>query len=320
MRIVETVGRPDLAQVFVVQVREQPWSLVECVGAVDPAVPRSDKMVLVVSTQLGCPVGCAMCDAGARFHGNLTASEILAQIDHVLAVWAGPGARACPKLKIQFARMGEPALNPAGLDVLEALPSRLRAPGLMPCIATVAPRRAARWLLRLHELRDRHYAEGMFQLQFSIQSTCEDARDRLMPVPKLGLREIADFAASFVGKRDRKVTLNLALAHELPVSAEAVARVFSPDKALVKITPLNPTASAAASGLRSVVTHADEHAADALVERIRGYGFECIVSLGLAEETEMGTSCGQLAGAVWKRREAEARAPGYGITANAAAD
>lgn len=295
MRVVEVAGRADLAQVFVLQMRPEPWSCVECVGAIDPAVAPEDKLVLMISSQFGCPVGCAMCDAGGWYEGNLTRIEILAQIQHLLETWAGPNAAACPKLKIQFARMGEPALNPAVLEAIESLRDVVRTPGLMPCVATTAPRAGAGWLEQLLRLRQRLYAPTLFQLQFSVQSTDETVRDRMIPVPKWTLGEIAQYAKRFVMPGGRTVTLNLALAHQVPVSLDVLARTFSPETCAIKLTPLNPTQAAATNMLRSAFTTGQEDEICKLAEEIRTLGFACIVSVGDPEESRMGTSCGQMA-------------------------
>ncbi len=295
MQVVELAGREDIARVFVARMRESERSLVECVGAVDPALPRSDKMVIVVSTQLGCPVGCAMCDAGTAYYGNLTAAEIQAQIDLVLREWAGPQASSCRKLKVQFARMGEPALNPAVLAVIVSLAQRQDLPGLMPCIATTAPVAGARWMRELIEVRNRWFGRGRFQIQLSVQSTSEDARDRLIPIAKWTLPELAQFARASTRPSDRKIALNFALAPGIEVSADKLAKLFDPRVCMVKLTPLNPTTRAVQNNLSSSFGPGGEHRVVQLVNDIRRHGFDCVVSTGLPEESEMRTSCGQLA-------------------------
>ena len=82
--------------------------------------------MLINSTQFGCAVGYRMYDAGAMgFHNNLTAGEILGQVRKVLSDNPGLDPRSHPKLKVHFARMGEPALKPAVLEALRLLPSEL---------------------------------------------------------------------------------------------------------------------------------------------------------------------------------------------------
>ena len=295
MKVVEVAGRADLAQVHVLELRRGDRWRVECVGAVDPSVPRCDKVVLVVSSQFGCPIGCVMCDAGAWYEGNLTADEIRAQIRHLVETWAGAEARTCPKFKVQFARMGEPALNDAVLEVIDTLGEIVPTAGLVACVATTAPRSRAAWFERLTEIRRRKYGPEQFQLQFSVQSTDEQVRDRMIPIPKWSLREIGDFAKWFVRPGDRKVTLNIALTRDVPVSADVLASMVAPESCVIKLTPLNPTASTGAHGLRTAFDQAGDSAVGKLVTEIEGHGLRCIVSVGDAEESAMGTSCGQLA-------------------------
>jgi 23S rRNA (adenine2503-C2)-methyltransferase len=295
MKVIEIAGRPDLAQVFVLQMRQGPESRVECVGAIDPSLPRSQKVVLVVSSQYGCPVRCCMCDAGSWYEGNLTADEILQQVEHLVASWAPQQASSCPKFKVQFARMGEPALNDAVLDAIERLPTIIASPGLTPCVATTAPRSRLGWFERLLAIRTRMYGPDKFQLQFSVQSTDESVRDRMIPISKFSLAEIGSFAQRFVRPGDRKVTLNFALARGVPVCASALARVVSPQSCVVKITPLNNTQASRRSGLSTAFEQATEQEPLRIAREFEAYGFRCILSVGDPEESAIGSSCGQLA-------------------------
>ena len=128
MELVSHTGRPDLAQIFVAKMRDSADYMVEFVDACDPTVgDRRRKWVIVISTQFGCPVKCLMCDAGGEFRGNLSFQEITSQVETVLAAHGDIDPDQCDKLKIQFARMGEPSLNDAVLDVLAWL--RTSVPG-----------------------------------------------------------------------------------------------------------------------------------------------------------------------------------------------
>ncbi|MDI7269382.1 MAG: radical SAM protein [Myxococcota bacterium] len=302
--VLEVRGRPDLAEVFVARLRPDAGSPVEFVDAIDPRRPREEKWVVTVSTQFGCPIRCAMCDSGGHYAGNLTADEILAQIDYVVRRRAPDGRIPCPKFKIHFARMGEPALNPAVIDVLERLPDLYDAPGLMACIPTVAPRAANDWFNGLLDVKRRLY-RGRFQLQFSINSTDPAIRDRLMPVAKWDLDEIAAYGRRFFEPGDRRVVLNFALARGVPVDPGAVAAAFDPERFVAKLTPVNPTEAAAASGLETVLSAAAPDAADRLVERFAALGFDAVVSIGEAEEIAIGSNCGQAVAGLRRARAVE---------------
>ncbi len=293
LRILSQQGDPELARVFVASLAD--GAHVEMVESVQPPVPRSQKWVLIVSTLRGCPYGCAMCDAGDHYRGPLAASEILAQIDHLIVERFPDRSVPIPKLKVQFARMGEPALNDAVLAVLRRLPARYRAPGLMPCISTVAPRGRRAFFEELLHIKEELYP-GRFQLQFSVHTTDDDARRRLIPARTWGLADMAAYGARFVGPGDRKVTLGFAPARGMPLEPERLAALFSADAFVVKLTPINPTASAERAELVGMVDPHDPVACEELADRFRRVGFETLVSIGELRENQIGSNCGMFVG------------------------
>ncbi len=290
MKILGKAGREDIAMVYLAETES--GSIVEFVESVQPPIKREDKWVLIVSTMDGCPVGCKMCDAGGYYKRKLTAEEILEQILYMVENRYG---RKVPvkKFKIQFARIGEPALNDAVLDALETLPIILDAHGLMPSISTVAPVGREIWFERLLEIKDRLY-KGAFQMQFSIHSTDENQRDEIIPIKKWGFKEISEYANSFVKEGDRKVTLNFALASENIADAGTIIENFDKEKVLVKITPVNPTYRAHDNGLNSdVLEDGSLKKHKTFVEKLREAGYEVIISVGELEENKIGSNCGQ---------------------------
>ena len=291
MKVVSSAGDPNVAVVYVAELDN--GELIECVESVQPPIPREDKWVLLVSTMFGCPVGCQMCDAGGFYHGKPTRAQILDQIDFLVRQRYPDGRIPARQFKIQFARMGEPALNMAVLDVLEDLPGRYEAPGLMPSISSVAPHGTQRWFERLLEIKRRRYPGGNFQFQFSLHTTDLALRDRIIPVRKLGFEWMGEYGRRFFQPGDRKLTLNFALARGNPVDARTLLYHFDPDLFLIKITPLNPTYRAAENGLTSHIDPDAQGEQDALVETLRAAGYDVIVSIGELEENRIGSNCGQ---------------------------
>lgn len=291
LEILASVGNDLVARVYLA--RTSRGHLAECVDAVQPPRPRAEKWVLMVSVGAGCPVSCAMCDAGGYYDGQLSAEEILEQIDFLIRGRYAGGAVPARKFKIQFARTGDPAFNPAVLDVLAALPRRYDAPGLIPSISTIAPAGRETFFEGLRRVKDESYGGGRFQLQFSIHTTDPALRDRLVPVRKWDFGQIAAYGESFLAPGDRKITLNFALAAGAAADAAVLLRHFDPARYLIKITPLNPTYAAAANGLRSCV-NADRPGDPAAATALRAAGYEVLVSVGAPEESRIGSNCGQL--------------------------
>ncbi|AEH51499.1 radical SAM protein [Pseudothermotoga thermarum] len=289
MKILAKYGKDDLATVFVGETSS--GKLVEFVQSLQPPLSRSEKWVLIVSTLVGCPVGCPMCDAGGYYHGKLTTQDILEQIEFLIGYYFPSGKVDTKKFKIQFARVGEPAFNENVLEVLEKIS---HYENLIPSISTIAPLGTDKFFEKLIEVKNKHYL-GRFQLQFSIHSTDETQRDKIMPVAKWSLEKIAKYGERFVCSKDRKITLNFAVAKDYKLDPEVIKRFFDPKKFLIKITPVNPTYNAIKNSIVSDVdvltgmpiTHKD------FVENLSKAGYEIILSVGELEENKIGSNCGQ---------------------------
>ena len=255
MKVFAVTGTPDVAEVFMADMGDE--RMIEFVEALQPPYSRDERWILMVSTLYGCPVKCQMCDAGGHYRGKPSAEEILKQIDHMVYRWYPDGRVPASKFKIQFARMGEPALNMAVLDALEELPQRYDAPGLMPSISTIAPHGMDAFFERLSDIKNRLYANGRFQFQYSIHTTDVNLREKMIPVRKWTFEQMAAYGERFFHDGDRKITLNFALAAGNPADPEVLLRYFDPARYLIKITPLNPTWHATKNALAS---HVDPNA------------------------------------------------------------
>jgi len=293
MRILGEFGKEDLAKVYVASMREGNGYLVEFVESLQPPVPREEKWVLIISSSFGCPVNCKMCDAGGHYHGKLTKDEILLQIDHMVRRRFPDGRVPIPKFKVQFARMGEPSLNPDVPDALRALADMYDAPGLMPCVSTLAPVGRESFFDELIDIKDTRYSGGQFQLQFSVHTTNGRKRDELMPIKKWGLPQISEYGETYFRKGDRKLTLNFAMTQGYPVDPEVIAEHFDPAKFFIKITPLNPTSNVKRKRLRSAVDPHNGDSSRQITNSFRDFGFDVLLSIGELEENKIGSNCGQ---------------------------
>ena len=291
MKVIASTGKEEVAIVYIVEFED--GKMLECVEAVSPPLPRENKWVILVSTMFGCPIGCMMCDAGGYYHGKTSAEMIYDQLDFLIYKRFPNGRVPARQFKIQFARMGEPALNPNVLTVLEGLPDRYDAPGLMPSISTVAPAGAQKFFDRLIEIKREKYAGGNFQFQFSLHTTDLGLRDKIIPAKKWSFREMAAFGERFFSEGDRKITLNFALAQDLTIDPDVLLEYFTPEKYLIKITPLNPTYRASANSLASYIDPYRSTDRYAVVDALREAGYDVIISIGEVEENYIGSNCGQ---------------------------
>jgi len=306
MKVISRTGREDLAIVYIAE--GDGGKRVEFVESLSPPQPREKKWVLVVSTLFGCPVGCRFCDAGGRYMGKLSVDEILFQIDHPVGLRFPDGNVGVEKFKIQFARMGDPALNPHLPDALEALPGRYRAPGLLPSLSTIAPAGRDRFFERLLEIRDCHYRGG-FQFQYSIHTTDPRLRRWLIPAKTWDFERMAEYGETFYRKGDRKITLNFALADGMPVHPGTLLRHFDPGIFAVKITPVNPTYTAERNRITSALT--PDGRGCGVADSLSAAGYDVIMSIGEVEENHIGSNCGQYLMAHCEAEEALDSGYGY---------
>ncbi len=288
MRIIAKTGKENIAMVYIAEMDN--GKLIEFVESVQPPIPREKKWVLIVSTLYGCPVGCRFCDAGEYYKGKLSKNELISQIDYMIERRFPDSKVQVEKFKIQFARMGDPAFNQSVLDVLEELPERYDAPGLLPTLSTIAPKGTDRFFERLAEIKEKNYKEK-FQLQFSIHTTDRKLRDWLIPVEKWGFEKISEYGMSFYREGERKITLNFALADGMPVNPDILLKYFDPNSFLIKITPVNPTYRASNNKIYSHILPDKEKYE--IIEALRESGYEVILSIGELAENHIGSNCGQ---------------------------
>lgn len=291
MKVIASSGKDDLAVVYIGEMRDSHF--VEFVESVQPPVPREKKWVLIVSSLFGCPVGCSFCDAGIAYRGKLSKEEILAQIDFPVKKRFPDGNIPAEKFKVQFARVGEPSFNYAVIEVLSELPFRYNASGLLPCVSTIAPFGSDVFFDRLLEVRKKIYKGKNFQLQFSIHTTDEKLRDKLIPVKKWKFKKISEYGEVFFEKGYRKITLNFALTADAPMDTSLLSKYFNPDKFLIKITPINPTHKALQNKISSFIEPENNERLEILIDKLKNAGYEVITSIGILEENNIGSNCGQ---------------------------
>ncbi len=179
------------------------------------------------------------------------------------------------------------------LDLLESLPEKINAPGLIPSFSTVAPNGTGEFFERLAEIKNRIYPAGNFQFQFSIHTTDQNLRNELIPVKKWDFQKMAAFGDRFYQPGDRKITLNFALAKQSPIQPDILLDYFDPDRYLIKITPLNPTYQAESTGLKSYINPDSDKENYPIFDELREAGYQVILSIGDKEENRIGSNCGQ---------------------------
>jgi len=289
LKVIAEHGNDGLAKVYVGEV--DGGHRIEFVESVQPPRTREDKWVNIISTSVGCPISCKMCDAGGHYARPLSVEELSAQVDHLVRNRFPNGEVTSQMWKIQLARMGEPTLNPAVLDFLRGL-ANYGHDNVVISFSTVAPSNCAPFIQQLRSIKDAAF-RGRFQLQFSIHSTDNAARLRLIPARCLILPEMAALGRQFRNQADKKVTLNFIVIKGVEIDPRRIASLFDTENYIIKLTPLNPTYRARYHKVQPGFDAEKPETVSGLVKRFEEKGFEVILSIGELEENRIGSNCGQ---------------------------
>lgn len=260
-------------------------------------VPYRDKWLLTVSTQKGCVHNCKFCDvAPLPFIGNLTQEEIENQIFNLLK--CSPYVKKSNKVKIGFARMGEPAWNIE--NVLGAMKNLLNISSSLgcdfnwlPCFNSIFPRKA-NVLKQVIDFKESVY-KGRLHLQVSCNSTDEDKRKKLFGgADVLTINEIINIVNA-MDITERTVTLNFIVMKGVEVSVDKLKKMgLNGNKFTVKLIPLNSTNNAQDNQLETVANYSNYGKLVELGNEFKKNGVPVVVD-AIAKCEEAGLCCGQLA-------------------------
>jgi len=257
-----------------------------------PIMPLTEKWVLTISSQYGCSMNCNFCDVPKVGPGkNATFHDLCGMI---LTVITQPGVPDCTKrLNIHFARMGEPSWNSAVLDCGKWIAEHLGdSHNPHPVVSTMMPRRNEWLKVFIHawmRIKNRVY-RGNAGLQISINSTDEKERDAMFSGNACTLAEIAGVMQGIIPV-GRKITLNFAVAG-YTVDCEKLARLFSPEIYIVKLTPMHKTETATQNGIETAGDYTQPEPYEELESRFQKAGFETLVFIASKEEDESRITCG----------------------------
>lgn len=164
-----------------------------------------ERTVICCSVMSGCPIGCTFCGTGKRFIRNLTTTEIVSQINHILADKGIEDINDKGKrFQIMFMSMGEPMLN---WDETETAVFELHQlyPVAELLLSTVGINKNDVFGKIIGLSRE----IPKVGLQFSVHEAFEEERDRVIPYKnKWTLEQIRDAGIVWWNQTGRKPYLN----------------------------------------------------------------------------------------------------------------
>lgn len=265
------------------------------------------KWLLTVSTQKGCVHNCKFCDvAPLPFRGNLSLDEIVAQVKFLLQ--STPYVTKCDKVKIGFARMGEPAHNlEAVLGTMLMLPmlsaSMQREFKWLPCFNSILPMRTMdnkitgiEVIQEVMKFKESMY-DGFLHFQISCNSTDEETRKTLFG--EATVIKIADVIKTInnIPSTNRTVTLNFIVMKGVEVDVNKLMNFgLNPDKFTVKLIPLNRTDNAVENNLETYANYSNYDDLVKLKDEFASHNIPVVMD-AIAKCEEAGLCCGQIVGA-----------------------
>lgn len=269
-----------------------------------PCMPLSEKWVITVSTQYGCPMRCTFCDVpNIKFQGNASFEDLKGQVYGALSLF--PGVGYTERLNIHFARMGEPIFNDAVFEFAEwayknkrqiATDTGLRIETLHPVLTTSLPRKFTRLeerIMRWCSIKNETY-NGQAGLQFSINSTNEEQRNEMFSGMSLSLNELSDIGLRMPEPIGRKYCLNFAFSTDYEIDARLLSNLFDPAKFMVKITPIHNNTACRKNGIQTVGGYTTFAPYQQAEDDLKAAGFDVLVFVPSMDEEDGLVTCGNV--------------------------
>lgn len=260
-------------------------------------VDITDKLVVTVSSQKGCPMNCNFCDCPKLgFKGNATLPELVTEIMSGVAL---SGIKHGKRLNVHYARMGEPTFNPNVITSAEYIAKMLGDKNsdvtfdeYHPVVSTMMPKANKNLKEFLHKWVETGFVYGGedgFGLQFSINTLDEDDRNAMFRNRSMSLQEISDVIRELPMPKKRKYTLNFAVTSKSNLDVDLMNKYFDKEKCIVKITPIHETVEAVDEGYEIVK---DFDVYEKFEQPLVNDGWDVIVFVPSKEEDADRITCG----------------------------
>lgn len=257
-----------------------------------PLLPLTEKMVITISTQAGCSMGCRFCDVPHVGKGvNCTLNDLQQQV--ITGLHLHPEVTYSNRLNIHYARMGEPTWNPNVLDHARWMKYHIDPEyNVHPVISTMMPKRNE-WLKTfVHSwirIKNRLY-NGNAGLQISLNGTNEDERKFMFNGNSLSIPEIAKIFDDTV-PYGRKFTLNFPVAN-WEIDTDVLLRYFNPEHFICKLTPVHKTKTSLSNSIETLGDYTSPKPYKEIAENLRSAGYKTLVFIASEDEDLGMITCG----------------------------
>lgn len=267
-------------------------------------MPLSEKWVITLSTQYGCPMKCTFCDVPSiGYRGNATFEDLKKQMYSAISMFKGQ--TYCERMNIHYARMGEPIYNNNVFShAVWMYQNKLKIKKdtgvsietLHPVMTTSLPKKFKKLeenILRWCDIKNNVY-NGQAGLQFSINSTCEGQRTEMYKGLQLPLEDLARIADKMPDPVSRKYCLNFAYASDYEVNGAKIKNLFDSEKFMCKITPIHNNNACRDNGIETVDGYNNYLPYKKPEQALKDAGFDVLVFVPSMDEEDGLVTCGNL--------------------------
>ena len=265
-------------------------------------MPLSEKWVVTISTQYGCPMRCTFCDVPkVEWHGNASFDDLKNQLYNAISLF--PEVHYTERLNLHYARMGDPIFNVAVFEFSEWLAKNkrqifedtgLRIEVIHPVLTTSLPRKFAKLeerILRWASIKNDLF-NGQAGFQFSINSTDESQRDQMFSSMQLSLEDFARIAEKLPEPLSRKYCLNFAYSTDFIIDAKKIDRLFDRSKFMAKITPIHNNNACRENSINTVGGYDSWEPYQKPEEALKAEGWDVLVFVPSFDEEDGLVTCG----------------------------
>lgn len=265
-------------------------------------MPLSEKWVITLSTQYGCPMKCNFCDVpNFKFKGNATMDDLCSQFYGAISLF--PNVKYTERLNLHYARMGDPIFNEAVFEFTEWLwynkrrvkeETGLSIEVLHPVLTTSLPSKFKLLEERILEWCDikNNLYNGQAGLQFSINSTNEEQRTEMYQGTQISLEELSKITEKMPDPVSRKYCLNFAYSTDFEIDAAKLLDLFDPAKFMCKITPIHNNNACEQNGIKTIGGYDSWQPYQKPEQDLKDAGYDVLVFVPSIDEEEGLVTCG----------------------------
>lgn len=198
----------------------------------------TNKRVMTICTMAGCCCNCQFCASRNSFSRNLTAQEMVDQVEFMIKEGIKRGRNESPnnakEFRVLYTRMGEPMINVK--NVVESIRIlKEKYPKLIIGMSTSGYKKGLDYLIQNSDILE------YMDLQLSVHSTSDNERTKLFGNCNsiMNIEELLKYAHKIYSLTGKKVSLNMIMFKGYTYDFKSLLKYISKDDIWIRLSPFN---------------------------------------------------------------------------------